>query len=210
MNLITTAATVTMTSREIADLTGKQHQHIKRDIEKMFSALGLDASTFGHIYTDASNRKQTEYRLPKRETLILVSGYDTVLRAKVVDRVAELEQQNVPKTPAHMLLAMAQQFLAYEQEQQRQSTEIARIQESVAVIEARTQPENKHFTVLGYANLIGKRIDLKEAAKLGKKCAELSRTQGIQIGDVRDPRFGNVHSYHESILQAVMDSEVSA
>jgi len=107
-------------------------------------------------------------------------------------------------TPAQMLLAMAQQFLAVEQEQQRQSTEIARIQETVAVIEARTQPENKHFTVLGYSNLIGKKIDFKTASKLGKQCAELSRKQGLPIGDVKDPRFGNVHSYHESILNAVI------
>ena len=94
-----------------------------------------------------------------------------------------------------------------EQEQQRQATEMARLQETVAVLEARTQPENKHFTVLGYSNLIGKHIDVKTASKIGRKCAELSRSQGLPIGDVSDPRFGKVHSYHESVLQAVMDIE---
>lgn len=113
-------------------------------------------------------------------------------------------------SPAQMILAMAQQYLAYEQEQQRQSLEIARINETVAVIEARTQPENKHFTVLGYSNLIGKQIDFKTASKIGRKCAELSRVQGMVIGDVKDPRFGKVHSYHETILQAVIDSEIAA
>lgn len=110
------------------------------------------------------------------------------------------------QSPAQMLVAMAQQFLAYEQEQQRQATEMARIQETVAVIEARTQPENKHFTVMGYSNLIGQKIDYREAAKIGRKCAELSRSQGLPIGDVSDPRFGKVHSYHESVLQAVIDT----
>lgn len=95
---------------------------------------------------------------------------------------------------------------AIKTEQQRQAGELARIQESVAVIEARTQPENKHFTVLGYANLVGKKIDLTIASKLGRKCVDLSREQGLPIGDVRDPRFGTVHSYHESVLQAVLDS----
>lgn len=112
----------------------------------------------------------------------------------------------VAHSPAQMLVAMAQQFLAYEQEQQRQATEMARIQETVAVIEARTQPENKHFTVLGYANLVGHKIDYREASKIGRKCAELSRSQGLPIGDVKDPRFGRVHSYHESVLQAVIDA----
>jgi phage anti-repressor protein len=93
---------------------------------------------------------------------------------------------------------------ALEQEQARQATELARLQENVAVIEARTQPENKHFTVLGYSNLIGRPVDARTAANLGRKCAALSREKGLVIGDVRDPRFGTVHSYHESILQEVL------
>lgn len=93
---------------------------------------------------------------------------------------------------------------ALEQEQTRQATELARLQENVAVIEARTQPENKHFTVMGYANLIGYSVDIRIAATLGRKCAALSREKGLVIGDVRDPRFGAVHSYHESILQEVL------
>lgn len=95
---------------------------------------------------------------------------------------------------------------ALEQEQARQATELARLQENVAVIEARTQPENKHFTVLGYSNLIGRPVDARTAANLGRKCAALSREKGLVIGDVRDPRFGTVHSYHESVLQEVLQT----
>lgn len=93
---------------------------------------------------------------------------------------------------------------AVEQEQKRQAEELAKIAENVAVIEARTQPENKHFTVMGYANLIGMSVDTRTAATLGKRCASLSRQRGLVIGDVKDPRFGNVHSYHESVLQEII------
>ena len=93
---------------------------------------------------------------------------------------------------------------AMEQEQKRQAEELAKLAENVAVIEARTQPENKHFTVAGYANLIGIPMDNKTAANLGRRCAALSRQRGLVIGDVSDPRFGNVHSYHESVLQEVL------
>ncbi|XQA72100.1 antA/AntB antirepressor family protein [Xanthomonas sacchari] len=91
-----------------------------------------------------------------------------------------------------------------EQEQARQATEVARLQEDLAVVEARTQPENKHFTVMGYANLIGASVDIKAASTLGRRCAALSREKGFAIGDIRDPRFGRVHTYHETILQAVL------
>ena len=93
---------------------------------------------------------------------------------------------------------------AMKQEQKRQAEELARIAENVAVIEARTQPENKHFTVMGYANLVSLPVDVKTAATLGRRCAALSRQRGLVIGDVSDPRFGNVHSYHESVLQEVL------
>jgi len=112
----------------------------------------------------------------------------------------------VALTPTQTLLLAAQRLVELEEQQQRQAIEIAQLQETVAVVEARTQPENKHFTVLGYCNLIGYPVDLGAAARLGRKCANLSREQGISIGDVRDPRFGVVNSYHESILQAVLSA----
>ena len=99
---------------------------------------------------------------------------------------------------------------AMKQEQKRQAEELARIAENVAVIEARTQPENKHFTVMGYANLVSLPVDVKTAATLGRRCAALSRQRGLVIGDVSDPRFGNVHSYHESVLVEVVQSQRKA
>ena len=93
---------------------------------------------------------------------------------------------------------------AVEQETRRQADELVRIAENVTVIEAGTQPKNKVFTVMGYANLIGESVDVRTAASLGKRCAALSRQRGLMIGDVSDPRFGAVHSYHESVLQEVL------
>lgn len=92
MNALTNKP-VTMSSREIAELTGKQHFHVKRDIENMLSELGKDPSSFGCIYLDTRNRKQEEYHLPRREVEILLTGYSIPLRAKVIDRLHELEEQ---------------------------------------------------------------------------------------------------------------------
>ena len=80
-----------MSSREIASLCDKRHSHVKRDIDVICADLEIDASRFGHIYLDSRNRSQTEYLLGKDLTLTLISGYNVILRKRIVDRWLELE-----------------------------------------------------------------------------------------------------------------------
>lgn len=100
MNLLsTTNQPLTMSSREIAELTGKRHDNVKRDINKMIFELKEDILKFEGIYTDSSNRKQVEYNLDRDHTDCLLTGYSSVLRMKVVKRWRELESQQAPQIP---------------------------------------------------------------------------------------------------------------
>ncbi|WP_156098320.1 Rha family transcriptional regulator [Prevotella amnii] len=82
-----------ITSLEIAEITGKQHQHVLRDIDSILRQ-GVDASNFGLTsYIDSSNRKQRMYSLTPKGCLILASGYDVVLREKIINRLEELEME---------------------------------------------------------------------------------------------------------------------
>jgi len=84
-----------MTSREIAEVTNKQHKHVTRDIAVMLDELNLDKSIFGRIYLDSRNRQQIEYVLDEELTLTLVTGYSIKLRNAVIKRWKQLENQNV-------------------------------------------------------------------------------------------------------------------
>lgn len=84
----------TMSSREIAELTGKAHFHVKRDVLSMLKDLGEDASNFGCIYLDPLNREQTEYMLDREHTDCLLTGYSTAMRMTVIRRWHELEAQS--------------------------------------------------------------------------------------------------------------------
>ena len=88
----------TMSSREIADLTGKQHFHVKRDIEKMLSDLQEDPSIYGCTYLDGQNRSQTEYLLDREHTDCLLTGYSAAMRMAVIKRWRELEGGRVIAT----------------------------------------------------------------------------------------------------------------
>lgn len=110
----TTEAGLTMTSREIAELTGKEHRNVMRDIRAMLVELHgeKDVLKFEHISLDAYGREQPCFRLPKRETLILVSGYSTELRARIIDRWQELEGQVAQPAPLAIPSANATEALA--------------------------------------------------------------------------------------------------
>ncbi|WP_429956121.1 Rha family transcriptional regulator [Gluconobacter japonicus] len=81
----------TMSSREIAELTGKRHRDVMRDIRVMLGKVEEDERKFARIYQDSHGRDQQEYALTQDLTYNLVLGYDPALRLKVVRRWMELE-----------------------------------------------------------------------------------------------------------------------
>lgn len=83
----------TMSSREIANVTGKRHDNVKRDIVAMLKDLKVDALSFEDIYLDGRNREQVQYLLDREYTDCLLTGYSAPMRMKVIRRWRELEHQ---------------------------------------------------------------------------------------------------------------------
>ena len=108
-----------MTSREIADLTGKEHKNVLADIRAMLECLGQTSAEFSADLPDAYGRLQSAFLLPKRETLILVSGYSVAVRARIVDRWQQLEAGTMPRTMAQALRLAADQAEQLEVQQQQ-------------------------------------------------------------------------------------------
>jgi hypothetical protein len=91
----------TMSSRDIAELTGKQHKHILDDTRKMLEELNSKTASFSAVYINQQGREMPCFNLPKRECLILVSGYSIKMRAAIIDRWQELEVKQAAK-PAEL------------------------------------------------------------------------------------------------------------
>lgn len=129
MNAITaiSAAVLTMSSREIAELTGRDHGNVMRDIRTMLD--DLQASNLNPVcetttYAGANGQRYPQYELDRDTCLTLLLGYDAVARMKVVKRWQELEAQAAPAVPRTMSQALR---LAAEQAEQieQQQAELA-------------------------------------------------------------------------------------
>ena len=138
----------TMSSREIAERTGKQHSNVCRDIRTMLSDLGEAKFKFEFSYSIGNGRNYTEYRLPKDLCLTLVSGYSIPLRHKIITRWQELEAQAVTEAipdfsnPAEAARAWADQYETrlIAEEKVRELEPAARVG-SIAVSKSRTLNE---------------------------------------------------------------------
>lgn len=94
----------TMSSREIADLCGKIHAHVLRDIRTMVEQIGNPNMDYEQYQTLRDSMGRTsEIRLDKDLTMTLITGYSANIRYQVIKRWQELENQvsaSSPVTPA--------------------------------------------------------------------------------------------------------------
>lgn len=100
-----------MSSREVAELTGKLHSNVMRDIREMAETLtnsNLSSCVESATYTGSDNRQYPMYLMDKDTTICLLTGYDVVARMKVVKRWQELESGlALPRTLPEALRALA-------------------------------------------------------------------------------------------------------
>lgn len=147
----------TMSSLEIAKLTGKEHFHVMRDIEKFLLDIGCE-SNFGCTYLDAQGKSRPCFNLPKRECLGLASGYDAKLRMLIIDRWAELEynQHKLPQTFAQALMLAGKLEEEKQQallliESQRKELEVAY---PVLSFHEELKSNDQHFTLSAVCKII--------------------------------------------------------
>lgn len=89
--------TLTMSSREIAELTGKEHKNVIRTIKDLLAAEILDAQ-IEPLKFEYRGQWFDYYELNKRDSLILVARLSPEFTAHIVDRWQELECQSKQHT----------------------------------------------------------------------------------------------------------------
>lgn len=84
-----------MTSLQVAELTGKRHDNVIRDIKDEITKLGNEIAQLifeDSEYKDKSGRTLTMYNLSKKGALQLGARYDALTRYKLIKKIDELEK----------------------------------------------------------------------------------------------------------------------
>src|SRR5690554_3789934 len=123
---------LTMSSREIADVVGSRHDSVKRAIERLAAKGVIELPPMVEIPT--STKPTTEYRVGKRDSYVVVAQLSPEFTAKLVDRWQELESQLAPQIPTTLSGALR---LAADQAEQieRQQKEIAEAQPAIQFLD---------------------------------------------------------------------------
>lgn len=202
MNELTTVTQ--MTSLEVAEITGKQHSHIMRDIRDEIEKLELQRisteSIFGlSEYQDRTGRTLPMYILTREGVLQLAARYDAVVRFKLIEKVS---QPIKPLSPVQQLLAQAQILVEMDSRVEAVEQGVRRLEHNCR----RTITSNQ-LTVIAYANMKGIRSDEYNSSVVGRKATKLCKERNVLVGKVVDSRYGLINTYPEEILDEIFLSE---
>lgn len=200
----------TMDSREIAELTGKRHADVIRDIEVMLSHAGIEPTQFCVGYLDAKGERRKSYLLPAHELMLLLTGYSVPLRDKVLRRWEELEAAEAakpaPRGPELLALAVieAQRML------EAKDAEIAALAPRALIADRITEAEGeKTLAEVGKITGLGPRriVDLLLARGILYRAGRsiLPKQPHIEAGRfvVREKTFeldGQDHLYSQTLV----------
>jgi len=175
----------TMTSREIAQTSGKMHKHVIEAIRNMEPAWSkVNGSNFRLVeYTDAKGEKRPQYELTKTECLYIATKFNDEARAKLVLRWEELEGGKTPKTFSEALRLAADQ----QEKIEAQQSEIQGLEQALDVSE-------QWISIVRAS----KECNIKETYFKWRTLKKYSIANGIEIKTAPCPRFGTKKLYHLS------------
>ena len=108
--LINIEAKNTLTSLEVAEITGKDHKSILRDIRDEIDKLGEERGRLIFVpteYTDNFNRKQPAFLLNYKGVLQLGARYNAETRFKLIEKIEQLQK---PMTIEDMIILQANEM----------------------------------------------------------------------------------------------------
>ena len=135
---LVSSSTLTMTSREIAELTSKRHADVLRDIDRLLESLNADLRLGfkTSTYKDSTGKENRQFEMDRDSTFCVVAGYDANARMRIIKRWQELEAGHaIPKVADPTLAALVQTVVELDQVKQQQAALVRKTE----ILETRVQ-----------------------------------------------------------------------
>lgn len=144
-----------ITSMQIAEVIGKQHSHVMRDIRDEINKLEAGGvsyqSKFGLVdYIDSKGEKRPCYQLSKEGVLQLAARYDAVVRAKLIELAMK---QDKPQSIEDLIIMQAQSMKELRGQVSQLTGTIGNIKEAVI-----SEPDNWREDINRKLNKIAKAL----------------------------------------------------
>lgn len=131
----------------------------------------------------------------------------------VYDRIHELLMTGISQIKEHRpnmglvksIRLIADQLEYHEQELTEIKDDLSHIKDYVSDLDAKiTSIDENYYSISGYCALHNILCPLDKAQKWGYAASKLSNQQNMAIGKAYDAKYGNVNTYHHSILEKVV------
>lgn len=129
-----------MNSLQIAEITGKAHANIMRDIRNLIEHGAAEINFDLGEYKDKNNQSRPMYNLTPKGCLLLASGYNVVLREKIIDKLEEYQKkENTSITALPDFTNPAEAARAWAEQYEQRQIESKRADEAESQVLALTQ-----------------------------------------------------------------------
>lgn len=147
-------------------------------------------------FIDAEKKLKEAIAVQKPMSTIELMQYSVQMLAQHDQEIAHLKQQNVLLIEQNKMLCQQVALLnaqteAIELETEANAVELSRYKNG----------HGRYYTVSAWCNLHGYEKSLQECNVLGRKASAMCRIRDIVPQPVKDPRFGTVNSYPDSVLE---------
>lgn len=88
---------------------------------------------------------------------------------------------------------------------ERQQSQLDNHSERLTSLEAHVQPELEYFTIMGYCHKHKLTVSTNQAMSYGQRAKRLSLERNMPVGKINDVRYGEVNTYHVSILNEIIE-----
>lgn len=221
---------VVTTSLKVAEIFGKVHAKVMRDIENLNCSQDFTVANFGkRTFTTENGNEYPMFEMTKDGFTFLVMGYTGkkaaafkeayIKQFNTMEAEIKAQAQSVPNlTSAEALLHSVQLIVAHERQLNALQQQVADMAEDlqltsdeswsnfnrIQAIEDKLSNNIDAYTVVGYCTIHGIKLTRQQASLVGGRASRLCKKRDIPVSTIADPRFGKVNVYPSEILHEVL------